>query len=377
KDAEFVIDGSIDTAWKNHPEMKGEYSLTDVDPPSESDLSYSFRLSANDSALFLFTYIKDDILTMEDNLELFLNPDNNHLPLGVYGEDAIHIRLNYGLKDTLSIGNGTWKANDYKGFKCITADTTGGYILEARIPWRGIFSFEVDSAMGRYMGFEVQVNDYDIDPEIKNKLAWANNTGIDFSLYDTRKFGTLAITREPDPPARVTGVEISQDTIIIQSGQTVILEADVLPENAENKTVTWNALDATVVNLAPSTGVAQGLYYGTTLVIATTQDGGFTDTCLVIVPDPTSTHDLEDLEWTAPGNREISLIPNPANRSFRIKGINLWAQMQVYSITGELMLNLSHPGNEDYINIEQLPAGLYLVRIHAQNKIFQKKIIKN
>lgn len=376
KSTAYIVDGSMDVDWKDVPEEEGKYSLLEGDPPAESDLSFSFRIAANDSALFLFARIVDDVLTPDDNLELFLNPDNKQIPLGMYGDDGIHIRMNYGERDQLTIGNGSWKANDFSGFECATKDSTGGYTLEARIPWKGIYPFDVDTLDSRNMGLEVQVNDYDLDPDIKNKLSWANNTGIDLSMFDTRKFGTLGITlfMEPVP---VSGVEIGMDTLILNPGQSVTLSATVLPENADNKTVTWKDLDATVVNLHPSWGTAKGLYPGQTFIIVTTQDGGFTDTCLVIVPDPNAPTQLDDLEWLDPASHEVSLIPNPAGKSFRIAGIPGWTTLQIYSITGELVSTFTRPNTPGEIKIEHLQPGLYLVRIRDHGHMHNMKLIKS
>lgn len=374
KDIEYTIDGSVDESWKDQPVFSGTNRVSG-DPAPPPDLSYNFWLSANDSALFLLAYIKDDLVTEEDNLELFLNPDNNHLPIGVYGGDAMMMRFSYGTQDGPNVVNGTWKADDTKGFRSVKKDTTGGYILETRIPWKGISGMDADESSHRSLGLEIQVNDHDLEEGYEHKLAWANNTGIDFSMYDTRKFGSLTITRDINP-VDVTGVQISEDTIVLNSGQIITLAANIIPANADNKTITWKALDATVVNLDPSSGIARGLYPGQTSIIVTTQDGGFTDTCLLIVPDPHATTDMEDLAWTDP-DMELSLVPNPASVSFWVKGPVQWDNLEIYSITGELVLNVERNTSGEYISVSHLPSGLYMVRIFENDNSFLKKLIKS
>jgi hypothetical protein len=376
----FGIDGRMEPEWTRQPEITATNYIEPDAHPSNPDVSFKFRLSVNDTAIHLIANVTDDHLSPGDHaspgdhLDLFLNPNNNHLPIGVYDDHAVHLRMQYGSQGIPQIIRGDWKSGDYEGFRYATTDTAGGYILEARIPWKGILPMEIDEAMSRYMGLEVQVNDWDQDSVVENKLAWANNTGNDYSGYDTRKFGTLAITRDDDP-VYVTGVEIDMDTLILESGKILKMTATVFPEDADNKTVTWKTLDATVINLDPSTGTCQGFYPGTTLLIVTTQDGGFTDTCTVIVPDPNSSTSLEDREWTDPAVRDISLVPNPASESFWIKGIDHWNELEIYSMTGELVKKAGIKTQGEYIEVSDLGTGLYIVRVHTDRKIYLKKLV--
>jgi hypothetical protein len=170
-------------------------------------------------------------------------------------------------------------------------------------------------------------------------------------------------------------VDIPQDTLVIELGEIVRLQANVLPENADNKTVTWRVGDAFILSLYPSTGVAKGLYPGQALIWATTQEGGFTDSCLVIVPDPKATG-LDDEQWVDPVSREIRLLPNPANSHFRISGPEPCSELRIYTMTGELMLLLEEVSAEEAIRIDHLPAGLYLVKVRRGQQMHRKKLLK-
>ena len=61
------------------------------------------------------------------------------------------------------------------------------------------------------------------------------------------------------------------------------LTATVLPEDATNKKINWNCPNNTVCIVSNGNVVAVG--YGTAVIIATTEDGGFVATCTVIVED--------------------------------------------------------------------------------------------
>jgi len=373
---EFTIDGFAEPEWNHLPELLAAHSLIYGDSPQEPDISCRFRLSFNDDALFLFATVTDDVRS-DEIIDLFINPDQGHQSLGVYGDDDIHLQLFYGLKDSLRVAHGDWKANDFSGVKSVTRDIEGGYIMEARIPWDGIYPVSFENESTTYMGFEFQVNDTDEGIDTIHKLAWANNTGLDMATYDTRKFGTISLIKDVELiPVRVTGVDIIEDTLIIEPGELIVLEAIVVPDSAENRVVTWQADDGYIVYLAPSTGHMRGRNPGTTLVTATTQDGSYTDSILVIVVDPNVTTGIEDLARTVPDKDETALIPNPATESFRVEGIDRWTELQIFAMTGQLVLHLSQVDFDEYIAIDHLPAGLYLVRIQSSVKTTLKKFVK-
>ena len=66
-------------------------------------------------------------------------------------------------------------------------------------------------------------------------------------------------------------------------GATVQLEATIYPEDASNKEINWNSSNENVCVVSNGMVVAVG--YGTSVIIATTVDGGFLATCVVNVED--------------------------------------------------------------------------------------------
>ena len=79
----------------------------------------------------------------------------------------------------------------------------------------------------------------------------------------------------------VTGVSLDQHTATIQEEGTVQLTETVAPSNATNKTVTWSSNNTSVATV--SGGLVTGVSAGTATITVTTQDGGYTDTCVVTV----------------------------------------------------------------------------------------------
>ena len=89
---------------------------------------------------------------------------------------------------------------------------------------------------------------------------------------------------EPNPPVvSVTGVTLNKTSTSIQVGGTETLTATVSPKDAANKKVTWKSDKPEVAAVAE--GKVTGVKAGTATITVTTEDGGKTATCKVIVSD--------------------------------------------------------------------------------------------
>ena len=82
----------------------------------------------------------------------------------------------------------------------------------------------------------------------------------------------------------VTGISLSESSYKLKAiGENIQLTATVLPNDATNKKVNWNCPNNTVCIVSNGNVVAVG--YGTAVIIATTEDGGFVATCTITVED--------------------------------------------------------------------------------------------
>ena len=72
----------------------------------------------------------------------------------------------------------------------------------------------------------------------------------------------------------VTGIMVTPEATNLAFGGTLVLEANVLPENATNKDVIWTSDDPSIISVA-SNGEVTGISFGTTIISATTVEGGF------------------------------------------------------------------------------------------------------
>jgi len=71
---------------------------------------------------------------------------------------------------------------------------------------------------------------------------------------------------------------------------------------------------------------------------------------------------------------EVVVRPNPASEFISVYAQNL-TQVQILSLTGQLVMNTDADGNEIHLNIEHLPTGMYLVRVNANNIMTTRKLI--
>jgi uncharacterized protein YjdB len=80
----------------------------------------------------------------------------------------------------------------------------------------------------------------------------------------------------------VSGINVLNDSIIIGVGRNRQLDAAILPATATNKQFEWRSSDTTVVKV-DSSGIVTAIMLGTTYVKSISADGGFEDSCKVVV----------------------------------------------------------------------------------------------
>lgn len=98
----------------------------------------------------------------------------------------------------------------------------------------------------------------------------------------------LALTACPPQSKNVavTSVSLNKESLTLNINDAETLIATVNPSDATNKTVTWTSDNANVASV--TNGEVKGLSSGTSTITVKTNDGNFTDDCLVTVVDPSS-----------------------------------------------------------------------------------------
>ena len=96
---------------------------------------------------------------------------------------------------------------------------------------------------------------------------------------------------DPDPDlVPVTGVKLNTSYLVLIEGEIDWLRATVTPSDADNKNVIWSSSDEDIATVNQN-GMVTAIKEGTTTITVTTEDGGKTATCTVVVipyqvPDP-------------------------------------------------------------------------------------------
>jgi uncharacterized protein YjdB len=84
----------------------------------------------------------------------------------------------------------------------------------------------------------------------------------------------------------VTSISLETDSLILALGAEKKLSVDFQPSNAINRKLLWESSDENVVAVDQK-GVITALQEGTAMIMVTTEDGGFTDSCFVeVIPVP-------------------------------------------------------------------------------------------
>lgn len=106
---------------------------------------------------------------------------------------------------------------------------------------------------------------------------------ITVKTNDGSKTATCAVTVNP---VSVIGVSLNKAFLTLTIGGTEKLTPTIIPSNATNKNVSWSSSDKSVARV-DSNGSVSAIKVGTSVIIATTEDGGKTATCILTV-DPVS-----------------------------------------------------------------------------------------
>ncbi len=127
----------------------------------------------------------------------------------------------------------------------------------------------------------------------------------------------------------VSGVEFNIETVSMEVGDTINLVANVIPNNATNKNVTWLVLDENILSLNEEGFTA--LTEGSTRILVTTEDGGFTDSCEVTVS--AITVPIESIN--IPNSLELETSSTPYEIPITILPENATSESLVWTISDE------------------------------------------
>lgn len=173
----------------------------------------------------------------------------------------------------------------------------------------------------------------------------------------------------------VTVVDLIQSEVTLDISESETLTARVMPENATDKTVVWSIDDSDIASIS-STGLVTGLSIGETVATVTTKDGGFTDTCDIIVsipvdPDVVSSVSLNQTSLTINVDDQVNLVAT-VNPSTALNKAVTWSSLDdnIASVSSTGLVNALAVGNTT-ITVTTTDGGFTatcLVRVNPNNE---------
>ena len=112
----------------------------------------------------------------------------------------------------------------------------------------------------------------------------AGETIVTVETVEGRFQAECFVTVISDESVAVTGVQMSQAELALETGATHTLTAYVKPSNASNQSVSWSSNDDNVATV--SNGLVTAVAVGSATITVTTDEGGFQDVCVVTVSEP-------------------------------------------------------------------------------------------
>lgn len=136
-----------------------------------------------------------------------------------------------------------------------------------------------------------------VDASGKVTAVAAGSAVITVTTTDGGKTATCTVT-VTNPAVPVQSVSLNKTELSLNVGESATLTATVLPENADNKAVTWSSSDAAVATV-DSNGKVSAVAAGSAVITVKTTDGEKTATCTVTViadKDPNHAGDPVEIE---------------------------------------------------------------------------------
>ena len=149
------------------------------------------------------------------------------------------------------------------------------------------------------------------DDATDKTVTWSTSdesvASVSNGVVTAKKVGTATITAKAGDktatctitvvPILVTGVSLDKSSLSMTEGDTQTLIATVAPNNATNKNVSWTSTDSTIAKVDQN-GKVTAVKAGIATITITTEDGGKTATCIVVVKEKSNVENPEEgEEW--------------------------------------------------------------------------------
>ena len=167
---------------------------------------------------------------------------------------------------------------------------------------------------------------------------------------------SFTVTAEDVP---LTGLKVTPAETHIKVGQAGTLNVKYEPVTATHKEVTWETSDAAIVTVDQN-GNIKGVAVGEAIItVKSKQDETVKSTCKVVVESASA---VEDAVFAS-----VVIAPNPFGAQLCISNGDLHGKYALYNAQGVVVTSGVLAGAETRINTSSFPAGMYLLRLTADN----------
>lgn len=122
---------------------------------------------------------------------------------------------------------------------------------------------------------------------------------------------------------------------------------------------------------APAAGTGDVTFYG---AFNATNSASNTASDQVYTRTLTISEDLSTGLADVVNESSFNLYPNPVKTSFNISSDKVVEKVSIFNLQGQQIQDVNQTRN--FINVENLPAGMYVVNVEIDGKVLSKKIIK-
>ncbi len=161
-------------------------------------------------------------------------------------------------------------------------------------------------------------------------------------------------------------VEVSPKSVDYEMGVDRQLSAEIINPEFAGENIIWKSVNNGIATIDEN-GRFTPHSRGKVKIWATTEDGRYSDYCVLVVHDPTTSSEAVKID------REIKVYPNPANRLIHIENIHVNDRLVIHNISGQKLKELV---GETTIDISNLVQGIYVVKVYSGNKISTTKFVK-
>lgn len=187
--------------------------------------------------------------------------------------------------------------------------------------------------------------------------------------------GDLEITIEMET-VMVTAIVVYGEgfaTTIPSPGSTLQMHPSIIPENATDKTVTWSVENSTGQATISTDGLLTAVSPGLVTVIATALDGsGVTGILDVVIGDEVSPTGFDQLDI-----KPFLLKMNESEIYIEFRQTNTYKQIRLYNLHGEMLISEQVTSNSCSLNINRLPAGIYVLKASGDHGIAETAKVCN